>query len=98
MPFESLGHSTTYKHNAFARLHSDKPADDIMQSIENNMEIDNNAAATQLNAAPDALDPDHSERKYHRHPYTGQQREIWRPGTQNDYFAAALPFIMLTHP
>ncbi|EME84975.1 uncharacterized protein MYCFIDRAFT_195876 [Pseudocercospora fijiensis CIRAD86] len=27
-----------------------------------------------------ALDPANSERQYHRHPHTGLQREIWRPG------------------
>lgn len=33
-----------------------------------------------MNTDVDVLDPDESPRQYHRHQYTGNQREIWRPG------------------
>ncbi|KXT17092.1 hypothetical protein AC579_4318, partial [Pseudocercospora musae] len=78
MPFERLGYGEDGE-DIVISTHRTKtpPTDNVMASIEKS-----DTPITELPDADDenALDPANSERQYHRHPHTGLQREIWRPG------------------
>lgn len=78
MPFERLGYEEDEEDIVqFIHQTDTPPTDNVMASIEKS-----DTPMTELQDADDenALDPADSERQYHRHPHSGLQREIWRPG------------------
>ncbi|KAF7188765.1 hypothetical protein HII31_09688 [Pseudocercospora fuligena] len=78
MPFERLGYEEDEEDIVQSTHRTETPPPpNIMASIEK--------SDTPMTEVPDAddenaLDPANSERQYHRHPHSGLQREIWRPG------------------
>ncbi|KXS96980.1 hypothetical protein AC578_5536 [Pseudocercospora eumusae] len=84
MPFESLGYEADEEDIVQSTHRTETPpTDNVMASIEK--------SDTPMVESPDAddenaLDPANSERQYHRHPHTGLQREIWRPGNFHGAF------------
>lgn len=76
MSFERLGHEQDHL-QPVDHTEAKPPLNDIIASTE--------AESASMDVTPEvedekALDPENSEREFHRHPHTGLQREIWRPG------------------